>query len=80
MIWVLVPGLLRNTSTLYWYALGRERFVNTITVLMLGVQMVISFTIIPISGALGAALALAIVEIVGLMIALVPILRHWLAR
>jgi O-antigen/teichoic acid export membrane protein len=80
IMWILLPGLLRNGATLYWYAVGRERFINTITVLMLGIQMVISFTIIPTTGAIGAVIALAIVEVLGLAIILTPILRRWFSR
>jgi O-antigen/teichoic acid export membrane protein len=66
--WALLPGLLRSGRTLYWYARGREGFVNTVTAISLVIQIGLSLWLIPQSGAPGAAIVSVIVEIVALIL------------
>jgi lipopolysaccharide exporter len=61
-LWSLLPGLLKGSRTLYWYALGHERFVNHITILTLALRVTLSLWLIPVYGAVGAALAHLAVE------------------
>ncbi|MEZ4667775.1 MAG: flippase [Anaerolineae bacterium] len=74
-MWGLLPGLLRAGLTLYWYAKGRETLTNKVLVLMLGLQLGFGLWLIPIWGALGAAAAVAITELAGMILLILP-LRH----
>jgi O-antigen/teichoic acid export membrane protein len=62
----LVFSLLRGLRTLYWYARGREAFVNAVNGGIILLQLVLSLWLIPRYGAAGAALALTLVEAAGL--------------
>ncbi len=62
LAWALVGGLLRGGETLFWYAQGRERAVNTINAAVLPVQIALSVGLIPAHGALGAAWVQVIIE------------------
>ena len=72
-MWGLVPSLLRAGLTLYWYAHGREQFVNRVIVVMLLVQLGLSLYLIPTQLAYGAALAVLISETVGVALLLLPL-------
>ncbi|MDX2137323.1 MAG: oligosaccharide flippase family protein [Chloroflexota bacterium] len=58
----LVFTLLRGVRTLYWYAQGREGFVNAVNGAAIVLQIALSLWLIPAYGALGAALVLIGVE------------------
>ncbi|MBL8163381.1 MAG: oligosaccharide flippase family protein, partial [Anaerolineae bacterium] len=62
----LLPGLLRGGLSLYIYARGGERLVNSVTAAMLIVQLMLGALWIPASGAYGAALVSLIAEIIAL--------------
>lgn len=64
LLWSLAFNLLRGGRTLYWYALGREGFVNRVNGVILVLQIALSLWLIPQYGALGVASALVIVEAV----------------
>ena len=64
--WSLLPGLLKSGRILYWYARGREQFVNRVTATTLVLQLVLSLWLIEGYGAAGVAVTLIVVEIVGL--------------
>jgi O-antigen/teichoic acid export membrane protein len=68
----LVPGLLKSAQTLYWYARGREGFVNAVTLGALLLRVVLSLWLIPGYGAVGAAWANLAVEIVSAAVLLLP--------
>ncbi len=69
MVWALVPGMLRGGRTLYWYARGREAFVNRVIGAAILIQIGFSCWLIPQLGALGATWAMLVSEI-----ALMPVL------
>jgi O-antigen/teichoic acid export membrane protein len=73
VIWGLVPSLLRGGLTLYWYAYGREQFVNRVILAMIVVQIGFSLWLVPTQQAYGAAWAILISEIVGVLLLLVPL-------
>ncbi len=58
----LVFSLLRGARTLYWYARGREAWVNLVNGAAVVAQLVLSTWLIGRAGAAGAALAVAAVE------------------
>jgi O-antigen/teichoic acid export membrane protein len=58
----LVLTLLRGVRTLYWYAQGREGFVNAVNGAAIVLQVGLSVWLIPAYGAAGAALVLVGVE------------------
>ncbi len=60
--WSLTPALLRALLTLYLYSLGKEHFVNAITLIALAGQAVIGWLLISQWGAIGAAISVSIVE------------------
>jgi O-antigen/teichoic acid export membrane protein len=62
LIWSLLPGILKGSRVLYWYALGREQFVNRVTAVGLALQVLLSLLLIPRLGAAGVALTLMITE------------------
>lgn len=64
-LWGLIPALLRGGLTLYWYAQGREVYVNRVLALAVIVQLGCGFWLVPRWGALGAALAALVAEGVG---------------
>jgi O-antigen/teichoic acid export membrane protein len=61
-MWSLLPGLLRAGRTLYWYAQGREQFTNIVTGAVLLAQIALSLWLIPLHGAVGAAVVSLITE------------------
>lgn len=63
-LWSLLPGLLRGGLSLYIYASGGERLVNSVTAAMLVLQLLLGALLIPSSGAYGAALVSLIAEAV----------------
>lgn len=60
--WSLVFGILRGVRTLYWYALGREQYVNFINGAVIVIQGALGIWLVPRYGALGAALSFVVVE------------------
>lgn len=62
----LLFSVLRGGRTLYWYAHGREGFVNGVNGVVIALQTIISLLVIPSTGAAGAAWAHVIVEAAGL--------------
>jgi len=60
--WSLVPSLLRAVLTLYLYSLGREQFVNRVTIYGLVGQAILGWLLISLWGAAGAAVTMGIVE------------------
>jgi O-antigen/teichoic acid export membrane protein len=66
LMWSLLPGLLRAGRTLYWYALGHERFANIVTGISLVIQVTFSLWLIPLYGAMGAAAAGIASEVIAL--------------
>lgn len=75
-MWSVLPGLLRAARTLYWYALGRERFVNRVTGASLLLQIALSLWMIPAYGALGAAVVNLGVECAALALVWWPGIRR----
>lgn len=73
LMWSLLASLLRGGRTLYWYALGQERFANIITGIALLLQIGLSIWLIPIYGAVGAAWAGLICEGVALALLWRPV-------
>jgi O-antigen/teichoic acid export membrane protein len=59
---VLLLGVLRGGQTLYCYATGREQRVNLVNGLAVIAYLLLSLWLIPPMGAVGAALALLLVE------------------
>ena len=74
--WALLVSLLRAGQTLYWYALGREQYVNWMTMIALLVQGLLSLWLIPAYGAVGAAWGLVGVEVVMVFLLALPVLRR----
>ncbi|MBZ0283048.1 MAG: flippase [Anaerolineae bacterium] len=67
-MWSLLPGLLRGGQTLYWYARGKEQFVNWVTGGVLVAQILLSLWLIPAHGAEGAAVVSLITETIASVI------------
>jgi O-antigen/teichoic acid export membrane protein len=65
--WSLLPLVLKQARTLYWYALKREQFVNRVTLFSLGLQLLLALWLIPLLGAAGAALVLLLIETIAMM-------------
>jgi O-antigen/teichoic acid export membrane protein len=57
---------LRGARTIYWYACGQERYVNWVNGAVLVIQLALGLWLIPLHGAVGAALSVAVVEGVAL--------------
>lgn len=74
-MWGLVPSLLRAGITLYWYAYGHERLVNRAIVMILIVQFLASWLLIPAYGAYGAAVGVLVSESFGLLFLFIPLRR-----
>jgi O-antigen/teichoic acid export membrane protein len=68
LMWSLLPGLLRGGRTLYWYALGRERWVNWVNGFVVALQLALSVWLIPLYGALGVALVMVLIETAALVL------------
>jgi O-antigen/teichoic acid export membrane protein len=62
LAWTLIPSLLRNLFTLRLYAYGREKTVNIVMVLTLGVQIGVGLLLIPSYKLTGAAWTVLIGE------------------
>ena len=62
LAWVLLPGLLKSSRILMYYAQRREGYVNRVTLVALLVQFILSVILIPTNGAIGAAMTLILVE------------------
>lgn len=62
--WALLPGALKGAQTLYWYAQGKETFVNQVTAAALALRIVITIPLVAQHGAYGAAAANLAVEAV----------------
>jgi O-antigen/teichoic acid export membrane protein len=71
-LFALLPSLLRSGRTLYCYAKGRERFVNTVSIITLILQFALSLWLIPILGALGLVIALLLAEMLGILLLYLP--------
>ncbi len=74
--WALLAGLLRAGQTLYWYALGREQYVNRVTMIAVLMQGLLSLWLIPAYGAVGAAWGLVGVEVMMVFLLALPALRR----
>jgi O-antigen/teichoic acid export membrane protein len=61
-VWSLLPGLLKSSHILYWYALGYEQHVNIITAIVLLLQFGLSLWLISNYGAVGAAVVMIVTE------------------
>jgi O-antigen/teichoic acid export membrane protein len=75
-IWALLPGLLRGGQTLYWYALGREGFTNRVLGVMIVVQLALSLWLLPVYGAVGAAVVTLLTETIGLALLWLPRMKR----
>ena len=64
--WSLLFGVLRGGRTLYWYALERERYVNAVNAGVIVVQGALGLWLVPVYGAVGAAIGFLVVEAVAL--------------
>lgn len=73
-LWALLPGLLKGGRTLYWYAQGQEHFVNRVTMLTLVLRLALCLWLIPLLGAMGAALVNLFIETA----AMILLWRRWL--
>ncbi len=67
LAWTLVPALLRSVLTLYLFSLGRERFVNSVTLVSLIAQGGIGWLLVSQWGAIGAAATVLVVETGGML-------------
>jgi O-antigen/teichoic acid export membrane protein len=68
LAWALLPGVLKSSLILYWYARGYENRVNIITGIGLAVQFVLSLWLIRVYGAIGAAITIVITESAALVL------------
>lgn len=68
--WALLPGLLRGGITIDLYAHGREAYANRVTALVLVVYIGLNIGLVPVYGAVGAALALLISETLAVVLLL----------
>ncbi len=66
--WSLMFSLLRGARTLYLYAVGQEGRVNRVNATVVGLQIILSLVLIPKLGALGVAVVIVLIEIVGLVL------------
>lgn len=71
-MWSLLPSLLRAGQTLYWYAQGREQFVNWVTGVTLVLQVPLSLWLIPQYGAIGVAVVSLVIESVAFVLLVIP--------
>lgn len=62
LAWSMLPMSLKYLRGLYWYALRRENWVNTVSLLALIGQIAASVLVIPQYGAIGAAWVMLISE------------------
>lgn len=66
--WSLLFGVLRGGRTLYWYALERERYVNVVNAAVIVLQGALGLWLVPLYGALGAAVGFLVVEAAALVL------------
>jgi O-antigen/teichoic acid export membrane protein len=73
-------ALLRGGRTLYWYALGRERFVNAVNGVVILAQLLLGLLLVPPYGAFGMAAALLVSEMLALALIWKPVVvaHPWL--
>jgi O-antigen/teichoic acid export membrane protein len=64
LAWSLLPMSLKYLRGLYWYALRRENWVNTVSLLALAGQIAASLLVLPAYGAIGAAWIAVVFETV----------------
>lgn len=68
----LLPGLLKGARTVYWYARGREGWVNAVAAATLVLRIGLSLWWIPMYGPVGAALAHLAVETASALLLFAP--------
>lgn len=61
-LWMLLPSILRGALTLYFYTKEKVTQVNILIVIMLIVQLLLGYWLIPRYGAIGMILVILIVE------------------
>ncbi len=61
--WSLLPMLLKGGRTLYWYAQGKEGFVNRVTAVVIILQIFLGVWLIPQYEAIGAVIVVLLSEI-----------------
>jgi O-antigen/teichoic acid export membrane protein len=64
-VWGLLFMVLKSGRILYWYAQGDEGFVNRMTAITIGVQILLAWWLIPSYGAIGAGLVYILSEALG---------------
>ena len=64
-VWGLLFMVLKSGRILYWYAQGHEGFVNRMTAITIGAQILLAWWLIPAYGAIGAALVYILSEALG---------------
>ncbi len=79
-MWSLLPSLLRSGIGLYWYAVGRESWVNRVTIIALLIQFVLSLLLIPAYGGQGAASAIVLTETISTILLGWPLRTHHARR
>lgn len=62
LAWSLLPMSLKYLRGLYWYAMRRENWVNTVSLVVLVGQIAASLLVLPTYGAIGAAWVMVISE------------------
>jgi O-antigen/teichoic acid export membrane protein len=67
-VWILLPTALRSARAIYWYAHGREGYVNAVTGVMLILQVISGLWLIPRLGAVGLVISTIFVEWIGLIL------------
>jgi O-antigen/teichoic acid export membrane protein len=67
-VWILLPTALRSARAIYWYAHGREGYVNAVTGVMLILQVLSGLWLIPRLGAVGLVISTIFVEWIGLIL------------
>lgn len=74
-------SVVRGLRTLYWYAHGREGYVNVVNAVVIVAQIALSLVLLPPLGALGAAIVLLMIEWAALLMLWreIPFTR-WLRR
>lgn len=73
--WSLLPLLLKQGRTLYWYARGHEQFVNRVTLTAIMLQGILGWWLLPAAGAVGAAVVSIVVESAAMVLLWLPFAR-----
>lgn len=68
LAWALLPGVLKSSLILYWYARGYENRVNIITGFVLVIQFILSVWLIRDYGVIGAAVTIVMTESAALLL------------